>query len=223
MGSDGYIYITNPKDILLFVRLIIIHSIKEKYCDENDEITFNEDEQYITTYEVDPEIPGEKIVVDTTPLEPYYWDIYTYLVNEFNTDLDQGKIPEYAWDILNEMDSSDDDTESETTDEEDVKEEKFNWRKEFERNFDEVENNHMNWHYGDNTYDSGGWVESIYSFFSYGCSEQLTNIYNDTIKSEKKCDWYETFIESFPTVDEFINILREYKDVVKIEEIHMWT
>ena len=33
MGADGYIYITNPKDMLLFVRLIIIHLIKEKSCD----------------------------------------------------------------------------------------------------------------------------------------------------------------------------------------------
>ena len=63
----------------------------------------------------------------------------------------------------------------------------------------------------------------MYNFFQGWSDNAPTEIYNDTIDYENKSDWYETFIEHFPSVEEFIEIMDQYKSVVSLDSVQMWT
>ena len=203
MGADGHIHITNPEDIEQFVEDMIFHKYKKdiewhKSLGLDMIINFTEETQNMQFYKTDDEVPGEKIIVNTTSLEDTYdWEVYNYLVNEFNNSLNSDRIPSRAWDRC-------DDWEEE----------------EFERELARVEANNLNYTY----WDTEGWYDgTMYEFFEGWDDNAPTEIYNDTIKNEKKSDWYETFIEHFSSIEEFIEIMNQYKSVVSLDSVQMWT
>ena len=138
------------------------------------------------------------IIVYTTSLEDTYdWEVYNYLVNEFNNSLNSKRIPSRAWDRCSDWEEV-----------------------EFEKELAQVEANNLNYTY----WDTEGYYDStMYEFFHGWEDEVPTKIYNNTIKYEKKRDWYETFIEHFPSVEEFIEIMEQYKSVVSLDSVQMWT
>tara|TARA_B100001123_G_C15117975_1_gene950166 strand:- start:418 stop:1029 length:612 start_codon:yes stop_codon:yes gene_type:complete len=203
MGADGHIHITNPEHIEQFVQDMIFHKYKRdiewrKSLGQDIIINITEETQNMQFYKTDEEVPDEKIIVHTTSLDDTYdLEVYNYLVNEFNNSLNSDRIPSRAWDRCSDWEEE-----------------------EFERELARVEANNLNYTY----WDTEGWYDSnMYEFFQGWGDEVPTNIYNDTIKSEKKSDWYETFIESFPSVEEFIEIMDQYKSVVELDSIQMWT
>ena len=146
---------------------------------------------------MDEEVPGEMILVYTISLEDTYdWEVYEYLVNQFNYSLNYYSIPGRAWDRCD------------------------NCEEEFERKLAQVNAYNLNYTY----WDTEGWFDhTMYTFFEGWGDDVPTNIYNDTIKNIKDSDWYDTFIEHFPSAEEFIEILDQYKSVVKFDSIQMWT
>jgi hypothetical protein len=149
-------------------------------------------------YKMDEEVPGEMILVYTILLEDTYdWEVYEYLVNQFNYSLNYQSIPGRAWDRCDD------------------------WEEEqFERELAQVNADNLNYTY----WDTEGWFDhTMYTFFEGWGDDVPTNIYNDTIKNNKDSDWYDTFIEHFPSAEEFLEILDQYKSVVELDSIQMWT
>ncbi len=206
MVSNGHIKCTKPEHILQFVLLIIIHLIYQKY--KNDiqwwkslgkkyTITFNKETQFIQYYKDDPEVPGEKIIINTTPLkDTHYWKIYECLLENFNYSLNYYRsIPGRAWDRCSSL-------------EEEI----------FEIKLEKINKDKMNYTY----WEAFSYSEdTLCQFFQETSDDAPIKIYKSIIEGFKKCDWYETFTESFPTVEEFLEILEKYKSVVEVDEIFM--
>ena len=203
MGADGHIHITNPEHIEQFVQHMIFQKYKRdiewrKSLGQDMIINFTEETQNMQFYMTDDEVPGEKIIVHTTSLEDTYdWEVYNYLVNEFNNSLNSDRIPSRAWDRCGDI-------------EQEI----------FEMELARVDRFNLNYTY----WDTEGWYDSnMYTFFEVGADEVPTEIYNDTIEYQNKREWYETFIEHFPSVEEFIEIMDQYKSVVELGSVQMWT
>lgn len=203
MGADGHIHITNPEHIEQFVQDMIFHKYKQdiewrKSLGQDIIINITEETQNMQFYKTDEEVPGEKIIVHTTSLDDTYdFEVYNYLLNEFNNSLNSERIPSRAWDRCDDREEY-----------------------EFVMELARVEANNLNYTY----WDTEGWYDSnMYDFFQGWADEVPTEIYNDTIENEKKRDWYETFIEHFPSVEEFIEIMDQYKSVVSLDSVQMWT
>ena len=203
MGADGHIHITNPRDIHQFAQHMVFHKYKKdiewhRSLGLDVIINFTKETQNMQFYKTDDEVPGERIIVHTTSLEDTYdWEVYNYLVNGFNNSLNSDRIPSRAWDRCDDREEY-----------------------EFESELARVEANNFNYTY----WDTESWYESnMYTFFQGWCDIAPTEIYNDTIEYQNKRDWYETFIEHFPSVEEFIEIMDQYKFVVKLDSVQMWT
>tara|TARA_B100001121_G_C18700175_1_gene627155 strand:- start:10030 stop:10641 length:612 start_codon:yes stop_codon:yes gene_type:complete len=203
MGADGHIHITNPEDIKQFVQDMIFHKYKQdiewrKSLGQDMIINITDETQNMQFYITDDEVPGEKIIVNTTSLEDtYVWEVYNYLVNEFNNSLNYYSIPSRAWDRCDDWEEV-----------------------EFEKELARVDAEKLNYNY----WDTEGYYDStMYEFFQGWDDNASTEIYNETIEYQKKRDWYETFIEHFPSVEEFIEIMEEYKSIVELDSVQMWT
>ena len=203
MGADGHIHITDPEDVEQFVEDMIFHKYK-KIIDHHKSlgldviINFTEETQNMQFYKTDEEVPDEQIIVHTISLENRnIWEVYNYLLNEFNNSLNYYSIPSRAWERCDEREEE-----------------------EFERELSRVEANNLNYTY----WDTEGWYDgTMYEFFEGWDDNAPTEIYNDTIKYQNKSDWYETFIEHFPSIEQFIEIMERYKSVVSLDSVQMWT
>lgn len=203
MGADGHIHITDPEDVEQFVEDMIFHKYKKdiewhKSLGLDVIINITEEAQNMQFYKIDEEVPDEQIIVHTISLENRnIWEVYNYLVNEFNNSLNSDSIPSRAWDRCDEREEE-----------------------EFERELSRVEANNLNYTY----WDTEGWYDgTMYEFFEGWDDNAPTEIYNDTIEYQNKCEWYETFIEHFPSVEDFIQIMEQYKSVVSLDSVQMWT
>lgn len=209
MGADGHIHITNPEDIQQFVQHMVFHKYKRPAYNKRDIkwhkslgldmiINFTKETQNIQFYKTDDEVPGERIIVHTISLEDTYdWEVYNYLVNEFNNSLNSDCIPSRAWDRCDEREEE-----------------------EFERELARINAEKLNYTY----WDTEGWYDgTMYEFFEGWDDNAPTEIYNDTIEYQNKREWYETFIEHFLSVEDFIEIMNQYKSVVELDSVQMWT
>lgn len=204
MGADGHINITNPEEIQDFLMNVLedaIYRLLEPQYPPDDNydtytVNLSKDELVIRFLTNDEEVPGEEIVVKTIKMDPsHYWDIYNYLVSEFNDGLNKNSIPSMAWDYIYE------DFESKSY-------------------IDELNNNGMNYTY----YDNVGWYDNtIFDYFDDNDETEVECIYNNIKDMYKKTIWYDTFFKLFPDFDTFLNNLNEYKYDVSTKSYQVWT
>jgi len=203
MGADGHLYITDQEEITDFIKKCIYDTIYNNIIKEDipeyDNYTCNltDNEFSIQFYLECEEVPDEKIVIKTIIIvSTHYYDIYTVLLDEIRTSLNNSAIPWYAWDRLDD-DSLD--------------------THEF---INELYSNGKYYTY----WDTEAWYnDTLFDFFCDNNRNPLEDIYLNINNSYCKESWYEIFIILFPTLYDFIGIMENNRYMVSTESFQMWT